>query len=269
MIDANDKISVIGIPFDENSSFKRGAANAPKAIRESLNSYSTNLSTETGLDLKISPNWIDAGDIKFSREKSYFNQIEKIVEKTLENESRVIALGGDHSITYPIVSAYAKKYNNLTILHLDAHPDLYDELDGNRYSHACPFARIMEEGLAVRLVQLGIRTINPHQREQINKFGVETIEMKDWNPEQNLILKSPVYLSLDIDALDPAFAPGVSHIEPGGFSTREVIQIIQDLDIQLVGADIVELNPSCDPNGITAMTAAKFLKEILANMIKV
>jgi arginase family enzyme len=122
--------------------------------------------------------------------------------------------------------------------------------------------------LAVRLVQLGIRTINTHQKEQIKRFGVDTIEMKNWNPETPLKLESPVYLSLDIDGLDPAFAPGVSHIEPGGFSTRDVVSIIQNIKADLVGADIVELNPECDINGITAMASAKFLKEIIAKMIR-
>ena len=165
---------------------------------------------------------------------------------------RVIALGGDHAITYPIVRATARRHESLTILDLDAHADLYDELEGNRESHACPFARIMEDGLAGRVVQIGIRTLNAHQRQQADRFGVEVHGARRVPPIAGLGLESPLYLSLDLDVLDPACAPGVSHPEPGGLTTREVISIIQDLPCPLIGADIVELNPARDLNGLTA-----------------
>ena len=124
----------------------------------------------------------------------------------------------------------------------------------------------MEKDLASRLVQVGIRSINPHGREQAEKFGVEIHEMKQGIPEK-LEFDGPVYLSLDIDCLDPAFAPGVSHYEPGGMSVRQVIDVIQNFSGQLVGADIVEYNPTRDFNGMTSIVCGKFLKEILARMI--
>jgi arginase family enzyme len=155
----------------------------------------------------------------------------------------------------------------LNILQLDAHPDLYNEFEGNPFSHACPFARIMEEKLAARLVQVGIRTMNPHLQEQAERFNVETIDMKTCDSSHKFIFNGPVYISLDMDVLDPAFAPGVAHAAPGGLSTREVLEIIQDLEAPVVGADIVELNPIRDINGITAMAAAKFLKEIVEKML--
>lgn len=125
----------------------------------------------------------------------------------------------------------------------------------------------MEEGLADRLVSVGIRTMNPHQQEQAERFGVEIIKAgEDWR-ETVASLQSPLYLSLDLDVLDPAFAPGISHHEPGGLSTREVLDIIHALPHPPIGADIVELNPDRDLNGVTAMVAAKFLKEILASML--
>ena len=102
-----------------------------------------------------------------------------------------------------------------------AHPDLYEEFEGNRLSHACPFARIMEAGLAKRLVQVGIRTLNRHQREQAEKFGVDMIEMRSLGAFDKLKADGPVYITFDTDVLDPAFAPGVSHREPGGISVRE------------------------------------------------
>ena len=115
-----------------------------------------------------------------------FAEIEEVLGRLLAKEARIAALGGDHSITYPVLRAYAGKYQQLSVLHLDAHPDLYDELGGNRYSHACPFARIMEEHLVGRLVQVGIRTLTPHQREQAERFGVEGIEMGEWGPGREI-----------------------------------------------------------------------------------
>ena len=167
----------------------------------------------------------------------------------------------------PIIEAYAQKYDHLNILHLDAHPDLYDNLHGNINSHACPFARIMGKKLVARLVQAGIRTMNGHQREQAQKFGVEVMEMKDGtNWLDKLEFDGPVYLSLDLDCLDPAFASGVSHHEPEGMTTRQVIDIIHRLKGKIVGADIVEYNPDRDLLSMTSMVIAKLLKEIIARI---
>lgn len=261
-------VTVVGIPYDENSSFMRGPALAPARIREVLHSGSANLCSEGGIDLGTEPRFYDLGDLDLAGGAVVFEQIEKTIESLLERDVYVLSLGGDHAITYPILRAYGKRRDKLNVLQLDAHPDLYDEYEGNRYSHACPFARIMEENLARRLVQVGIRTMNAHQRTQAERFGVEVIEMRRWPPEIHLDFEGPLYLSLDIDVLDPAFAPGVSHHEPGGLSTRDVLQLIQSLRVPIVGADIVEFNPKRDPVGITAMTAAKFLKEIVGRMIE-
>ena len=260
-------IAVVGVPYDESSSFMRGPALAPGRVRDALRSGSTNLCAESGLDLGAETRFHDLGDLELGSGVAAREQIETAIADLLERGVRVLALGGDHAITYPILRAYGRKYANLNILHLDAHPDLYDEYEGNRYSHACPFARIMEERLAARLVQMGIRTMTPHQRAQAGRFGVEVIEMRDWQAELVPAFAGPVYLSLDMDVLDPAFAPGVSHHEPGGLSTRDVLGLIQSLRAPIVGADIVEFNPTRDPLGITAMVAAKFLKEIVAHML--
>ncbi len=261
-------VTVIGVPSDENSSFMRGAALAPARIREVLHSGATNLCAENGIDLEAEARWRDLGDLELDGGATSFEQIETAITDLLERKAFVLALGGDHAITYPIIRAYGAKYEGLNVLLLDAHPDLYDEFEGNRYSHACPFARIMEEELVARLVQVGIRTMNPHQRAQAERFGVEVIEMRHWQPGLKLDFGGPLYLSLDMDVLDPAFAPGVSHHEPGGLSTRDVLQLIQSLRVPLVGADIVEFNPRRDPSGITAMVAAKFLKEIAGRMVE-
>jgi len=263
-----EMVTVVGIPYDENSSFMRGPALAPARIREVLHSGSANLCSEGGIDLGTEPRFRDLGDLELAGGAAALEQVEKTIKGLLERDVYVLSIGGDHAITYPILRAYRRKYDQLNILQLDAHPDLYDEYEGNRYSHACPFARIMEENLAGRLVQVGIRTMNAHQRTQAERFGVEVIEMRKWQPETGLDFEGPLYLSLDIDVLDPAFAPGVSHHEPGGLSTRDVLQLIQSLRVPIIGADIVEFNPRRDPVGITAMVAAKFLKEIAGRMLE-
>jgi len=260
-------IAVLGIPLDSNSSFLRGPALAPQRIREALFSESANMWIENGIDLDATEEWELVGDIDLSNDQNAFEKIENAIGVLLNRKARVISLGGDHSVTYPIIRGYSKEFPKLNILQLDAHPDLYDDLDGNRHSHACPFARIMEENLAKRLVQVGIRTMTGHQREQADRFGVEVIEMRSINEVEQLAFDGPVYLSLDLDCLDPAFAPGVSHFEPGGLSTRDVLTIIQNLEGELVGADIVEYNPERDPTGVTSMVAAKLLKEIVGRML--
>lgn len=261
-------INLVGIPYDANSSFLRGAADAPPVIRDALNSPSSNMWSENGIDLngKID----DRGDFAPASKATFASDIEDVVANHNEGRRTPIFLGGDHSISFPIVNALRKGVSQLSILHLDAHPDLYDDFEGNYYSHASPFARIMENGLASRLVQLGIRTMNGHQRLQAEKYSVEVHEMKDWRDDLQLKFSSPLYISFDMDALDPAFAPGVAHHEPGGLSTRQVVNILHRLEAPcIVGADIVEFNPGRDPSGITAMAAAKLIKEIAAVVIAV
>jgi arginase len=259
---------VVGFPFDANSSFLRGPAEAPPRIREALASPSSNPWTETGVDLGVPGAWVDAGDVAFADDAGAFADIEEAIARIRERGLRPVALGGDHSITYPIMRAFARTGAKVNLLHFDAHPDLYDELDGNRFSHASPFARIMEAGLARRLVQVGIRTMTAHQREQADRFGVEVIEMREFSARLGLRFEGPVYVTFDMDGLDPAFAPGVSHHEPGGLSTREALSIIHAVDAPIVGGDVVELNPRRDVQGITAAAASKVVREILGMMLR-
>ena len=261
------KLAIIGIRYDENSSFMKGAADAPPQIRAALRSAAWNLTSEDGTDLSDESIFFDAGDIGPVPGSEMSTLIENSLHTLIADGLTPISLGGDHSITYPIVRAFSRKYRDLSILHFDAHPDIYDSFQGNRHSHASPFARIMEHKLAKRLVQVGIRTFTSDQREQVKKFGVESIEMRDLAAGLQLEFDSPVYLSFDLDALDPAFAPGVSHREPGGLSTRQAIDIIQRLKGKVVGADIVEFNPRMDPLHITGTVCAKILKEIAARML--
>ena len=261
-------IGVLGIPFDENSSFLKGPALAPQKIRDAFHSNSANYFTESGTDLENNPGWKDFGDLKFDLRTDFFEYIKGNITKLLASNEKLFILGGDHSISYPVVAGLTSLYPRLNILHIDAHSDLYHDFEGNPFSHASPFARIMENGLAYRLVQVGIRTLNTQQKEQAMRFGVEIVQMKEWEDSHEFQFDGPVYLSVDMDALDPAFAPGVSHHESGGFSTRQLLQLLQNLHGQFVGADLVELNPSRDLSGMTNMVAAKLFKEILDLLLR-
>ena len=256
----------MGIPFDAYSSYLRGAAEAPPKIREALRCDASNSWTEIGVDLGAAGAYEDAGDLQFA-DKDAFAAIEAGVGALLDRGKRPVFAGRGSFHYVPIVKAFARRYPELTIFHLDAHPDLYEEFEGNRLSHACPFARIMEAGLAKRLVQIGIRTINRHQREQAQRFGVEVVEMRALPAYEKLKAEGPVYITFDMDVLDPAFAPGVSHREPGGMSVREAIAHLHAIEGEIVGADLVEFNPVQDVAGVTATVAAKILKEILGKMI--
>lgn len=256
------KIHVIGVPWDEKSSFMRGCADAPNKIWDAFNCDSANTCTERGRDLGKDDFFSFQGNINLSSGNKVIEEIALHASGIAAQGIYPLFLGGDHAITFPLVKGLSDKYKDLNILHFDAHPDLYEEFEGDRYYHSCPFARIMEAGLAKRLVSIGIRTMTPHQKEQADRFDVETVDMMSFDPKIATELDGPVYLSLDLDVLDPAFAPGVSHHEPGGMTTRELISAIQSFKGTLVGADIVEYNPYRDIQNVTAMVSAKLMKEI-------
>ena len=230
-----NQVIIQGIQFDEKSSYQHGPRLAPPLIREALHSGSSNMYAEDLTSIE-SPLIEDKGDFDIA---DYWD-IERITQEHLNRGAKIFTLGGDHSITYPIIKAHSQKYSKLDILQIDAHCDLYDSFEGDKHSHACPFARIMESGLAVRLVQVGIRTLNTHQAEQAERFNVDIHQMKDLDLSRIPKFENPLYISLDMDGFDPAFAPGVSHHEPGGLSSREVINLIQGIDTEVIGADIVE-----------------------------
>ncbi|KAL2536524.1 Arginase 1 [Forsythia ovata] len=277
--------SLLGVPLGHNSSFLQGPAFAPPRIREAIWCDSTNSTTEEGKDLNDPRVLTDVGDVPVQelrdcgvdddRLMSIITESVKLVME--EDPLRPLVLGGDHSISFPVVRAVSEKLGGpVDILHLDAHPDIYHSFEGNKYSHASSFARIMEGGYARRLLQVGIRSITKEGREQGKRFGVEQYEMRTFSRDRQLLenLKlgegvKGVYISVDVDCLDPAFAPGVSHIEPGGLSFRDVLNILHNLKGDVVAADLVEFNPQRDTvDGMTAMVAAKLVRELTAKMSK-
>ena len=262
-------IKLIGIPYDLNSSFLRGAALAPPRIRLMETDGSANTFAELGLDIKAGEVYQDLGDLALAglSPEAAFQTIKTAIAESIADGSKLMSLGGDHSIAYPILDAYTDRFPGLNILQIDAHGDLYEDFEGNPYSHASPFARILETGKVGRLIQVGNRCLTTHQREQAQRYGVDIIEMKDFSMDFLVRLKAPLYVTIDLDALDPAFAPGVSHHEPGGISSRDLFNIIQSIPVEIVGADIVELNPTRDINNMTAMVAYKTLKEVMAKLV--
>jgi arginase len=263
------ELAIIGVPFDEKSSYLRGAARGPAAIRASSTGKARNPVTELGVDLEHDTVLVDLGDVDTSGDvDKTFLRIEAAVAVVYKKKARPIILGGDHSVSYPVLKAVARAHRAVDILHFDAHPDLYEDLYGDRLSHACPFARIMEENLAKTLVQVGVRAATADQRATARRHGVRMIEMKDFRDGLALDFKRPLYISFDLDALDPAFAPGVSHQEAGGLTTRQAVDLIHRLKAKIIGLDVVELNPERDPSGITASAAVKIVKEVAGMMIK-
>ncbi|KAJ8748980.1 hypothetical protein K2173_013419 [Erythroxylum novogranatense] len=275
--------TLLGVPLGHNSSFLQGPAFAPPRIREAIWCGSTNSTTEEGKILDDPRVLTDVGDVPVQEIRDCGvedDRLMKVISDSVklvmeEDPLRPLVLGGDHSISFPVVRAVSEKLGGpVDILHLDAHPDIYHSFEGNKYSHASSFARIMEGGYARRLLQVGLRSITKEGREQGKKFGVEQYEMRTFSRDrhhlENLKLGEGVkgvYVSIDVDCLDPAFAPGVSHIEAGGLSFRDVLNILHNLQGDIVAADVVEFNPQRDTvDGMTAMVAAKLVREVTAKM---
>ncbi len=263
-----EPISLLGIPLDANSSFLPGCALGPDAIRTALHSTSGNDANEASVH--VTPLLDDVGDVALTNERGSHPDADAItaaVRTQLAAGRQLISLGGDHSVTYPILRAFRELHDDMTVVHIDAHPDMYDDLDGNPLSHASPFARALEDGCMTTLVQLGIRTATQHSVEQAERWSVSMITPRnlcDFDPSS---LSGPIYFSLDLDGLDPSCAPGVSHHEPGGLTVREVLDVIDALPGPIVGADVVELNPTRDVVDMTAMVGAKFVKELAGAML--
>ncbi len=264
---------VLGVPWDANSSHLYGCAAGPAAIRAALHSGSGNDATEHGLN--IVAELTDLGDLELQNAVGDLDAnwadadvITNAIDAQIAAGNRVISLGGDHAVTYPILRGVAKHHPKLTVVHIDAHPDMYDDFEGNPLSHASPFARALEDGCMQRLVQLGIRIpIGGSTAVGALGYAAAFIEMLDQFDAS--ALDGPIYLTVDLDGLDPAVAPGVSHHEPGGITVRELLDMIDALPGPIVGADIVELNPSRDLVDMTAMVGAKLLKEIAGRMLTV
>ena len=210
-----------------------------------------------------------------------FNAIEPTISAIKQRNLIPLVLGGDHSISFPVVQSVASNLDSdsddLTIIHFDAHPDIYENFRDNLGSHASPFARILERKLCKKLISLGIRTATKHQREMASRYNVEVVEAlhfssKSFEVEQIYKQyikhrKTPVYVSIDLDVLEPGLCPGVSHREAGGLSVRQLIDCIHAIPGTIVGADIVEYNVDRDIDHLTGAVSAKIMKEIAGKIL--
>lgn len=257
-------VTLLGFSWDASASYARGPAHGPAVIRSLIGSDASSPYALNGADIREVITAEDFAALPVTPQAA-----RAVIEEraaTALKAGAPLSLGGDHSVTYPILRAMREKYGPLNILHIDAHTDLYDEFEGDRYSHASPFARAIEDGCVKTLVQIGLRSVGPTERAFGERNGVVMLGADGLDAIPFERLTAPLYVSIDLDGLDPAFAPGVSHPEPGGLSTRDVLSILKRLPAAPVGADIVEYNPERDVGLMTAQVAARLAKELAAAM---
>ena len=269
---AETDFSIIGIPFDGLVSARKGAAQGPQRIRfwsQHLTPFSEDRTRLA--DVKV----CDLGDIKITHPESDFKLIH---QKVAALPNIPILLGGDHSVTIPIFAGQRQRFNGkrLGVLWVDAHPDLCDDFNGSRLSHACVLRRGMETGIkAEDICTVGLRSWEYQEIDLIENGGLNVFTaadvaergMKNVAQEVHKILSrcDAVHISLDIDCLDPAFAPGTGIPEAGGLTSREVITLIKSLQgLPLVGLDVVEVAPPLDPSEATVFAALRVIMEFMA-----
>ena len=256
---------LLGFEWDASSSHARGPALAPTIIKRLLTSEASSRHSIGLADMRAA---IAGYDIPPLPEDGAAARtiIEASVAKAIGAGETPLSIGGDHSVTFPILKAVAAKHGPVNLLHIDAHPDLHESYEGDRFSHASPFARAHEAGLIAQHAAVGIRCWDPGSKLQADRYGVAVLGAHELHAIPPALFKGPLYMSIDLDGLDPAFAPGVSHPEPGGLSTLDVLALIRRIEGPLIGADIVELNPERDPMLATARVVVRLVKELAAKL---
>jgi agmatinase len=262
------KIVVFGAPYDSTTSFRPGTRFASSAIRNDswgLETYSPYLDKDLD-QLSI----YDAGDLElpFGNNEKMLEIISNFTTKIINDSKIPLMIGGEHLVTYGTVRAVAEKYPNLKILHFDAHSDLRDSFFNERLSHATVMRRCFDTVGENNIYQFGIRSGAKEEFEwskgkvYTNMFNTETLDM---------ILKqvegSPIYLTIDLDVLDPSVFPGTGTPEPGGISFGELLSVVHKMNqMNIVGCDINELSPHYDPSGVSTAVASKILRELLLSI---
>lgn len=263
-----DKCSkvLLGLPMDSTTSFRPGTRHAPYRVREvseALEEYS--VYQDRSLD-EIA--FYDAGDviIPFGNIKESLHRIEQVAEGFLLMDKKLFSIGGEHLVSYPIIKAYQRQYPSLCVIQMDAHADLREDYLGETLSHATVMRQVLEYIGDKNLFQLGIRSGTRAEFQYaarksnlyINRFFDAVDEVK------NAIQDRPVYITLDIDVLDPAFAPGTGTTEAGGITSRELLRTLHALaDLNVVGFDMVEISPPYDQGDNTSILGAKMIREAL------
>lgn len=272
-------VALLGVPYDGGASYRPGARFGPRAVRDQ-----SSLIRPWNPVLKVHPfdrlRVADCGDVDvvpISIERT-FEAVTRRVEHLTAAGAAPVTVGGDHSVTLPILRALARRHGPVGVVHFDAHPDTWDEYFGSKFFHGTPFRRAVEEGLVdpQRMVQIGIRgplygaeDFAFHERHGIEVFRIEALKEQGtaWVAARLARLRGgPVYCSFDIDAVDPAYAPGTGTPEVGGLTSYEALTLVRALaGLSLVGADVVEVAPIYDgPGQITALLAANLLFELVS-----
>jgi guanidinobutyrase / D-arginase len=272
-------VAVLGIPFDSGVTYRPGARFGPQAVRNGsrlLRSYHPALEVKPFAVQQV----VDAGDVAcnpFDIAEA-IGQIEAGADEVLDPASKLLSIGGDHTIALPLLRAMHRRHGPLALVHFDAHLDTWDTYFGAAYTHGTPFRRAWEEGLLLedKATHVGIRgpLFSPDDLVDDARFGFEIVTAMDVLDEGRRAIAdrirgrlgdAPVYVSIDIDVLDPAFAPGTGTPEAGGLTSRELLGILRGLEgINLVGADIVEVAPPFDHAEVTAVAASHVAYELLA-----
>lgn len=274
---SNVDIGIFGVPYDGALTNRPGARHGPREVRNQ-SSLMRAINHATRINPYDLARVADVGDVRFHTvydiEKSH-EDIRKFVQVLTENSVMPLACGGDHSVTLPILRAVAKE--PVALIHIDAHTDTWDSFQGSKFNHGAPFRRAHEEGLIdpTKVVQIGIRgaqnvsegwdySENAGMRvmfvEEVQERGVEAVVAE----ARALVGDGPVYLSFDIDSIDPAFAPGTGTPEIAGLTTPEAMALIRGFrGLNYVGADLVEVSPPFDSGGLTALTGATVMYELL------
>ncbi len=273
-------VAIVGVPYDGATSYRSGTRFGPRAIREQsllLWGYNNALSVAPFKALKV----IDYGDADVVPVDVLATQaaINVEVNKIIQEGVKVISLGGDHSIALPLLRAHAGKYGRLAVVHFDAHPDTWDtEFGDQKYSHGTTFRRAIEEKLidTSAYIQIGIRgpTSGKQDHEEAQALGARLITIDEamslglthiLREIKDRMKDKPVYVTLDIDSIDPAFAPGTGTPEVGGFSSYQMLRMLRGLQgLNLVGFDLVEVSPPFDHSSITSILAANLVFEFLS-----
>ena len=267
---------VLGLCWDKSSSFRSGSAKAPKIIRDYTSSKLYNSYTEDNVNLKDFWKIYDLGDVNPTSITDAFHMVKETVSK-IANSKLYIFLGGDHSITYATFKALKEAFKcSWGLIYFDSHPDLYEIYEGDQYSHACTVRRIIDDAVVnpKHIIQIGIRAPTAEQLDYAKNNGIRIVSTSDIYKKTAKEISSVinetlgkvdnVYVSFDVDVLDPAFAPGVGNPEGGGVTLRNLIDIIHNLkEINIRALDVVEANPDYDCAGITFCSTSKFIRESL------
>ncbi len=272
-------VALLGIPYDGGTSYRPGARYGPRHVREQsslIRPWNPVLQVAPFEKLRVA-DYGDVDVVPISIEGT-FAAIEREMDGLVGAGVVPLSVGGDHSITLPILRSLARRHGRLGLIHFDAHPDTWDEYFGSKHFHGTTFRRAVEEGLVDghRIVQIGIRgplygadDFDFHRQHGLEAVRIEAVKEQGavWVIERlRRLAGGPVYCSFDIDAVDPAYAPATGTPEVGGLSSFEALTLVRGLrGLDLVGADVVEVSPPYDgPGEITSLLAANLLFELLS-----